>query len=95
MLQKLADFTLPLAVMLLTLSLPGNVVAGPPEKMSSKMTFDTVADGLRKYQKEKDEEKRSEWLEKVGIRQVTHGLQSPWVRPLVSTTRFMEWRATC
>jgi hypothetical protein len=45
--------------------LPGKVVAGPPEKASGTMTFDRVADGLRKYRAEKDEGKRSEWLRRL------------------------------
>ena len=63
--RKLADFVLPLTVMLLALTLPGNAVAGPPEKIHEKLVFDEVADGLRKYRKETDPEKRMERLEKL------------------------------
>jgi hypothetical protein len=47
-----------LVFVVLALVLPGQAVAGPPEGMSGKMVFDEVADGLRKYRKEEDEEKR-------------------------------------
>ena len=50
---------------LLVLAQPGKSVAGPPEKISGKLVFDEVADGLRKYRKEKDEKKRVKWLEKL------------------------------
>jgi hypothetical protein len=59
--RRFARFALLLVVSLALLS-PGNVVAGPPEKISGKLIFDEVADGLRKYRKEKDEEKRINWL---------------------------------
>jgi hypothetical protein len=52
-------------LVLLTLVLPGWAVAGPPEWPSGKMAFDTVADGLRKYRKEKDEERRVWWLHRL------------------------------
>ena len=55
--QKLADFTLPLAVILLAPSLPVKSVARPPEGVSGKIVLDEVADGLRRYQAEKDEGK--------------------------------------
>lgn len=54
-----------LAVPMMLLALPGNAVAGPPEGVSGRMVFDEVADGLRKYRKEKDPEKRIGWLEKL------------------------------
>ncbi len=54
-------------LMLATLALlsPGRAVAGPPEGVSGKMTFDEVADALRKYRKETDEGKRMGWLWKL------------------------------
>jgi hypothetical protein len=54
------------ALMLLSLALPSRTVAGPPEGVSGKMTFDNVADGLRKYHKEKDDGKRLAWLRRLG-----------------------------
>jgi hypothetical protein len=39
--------------------------AGPPEGMSGRMALDEVADGLRKYQKEKDAKRRRAWLERL------------------------------
>jgi hypothetical protein len=55
------------AVLLAALALlpPVKALAGPPEGPSGKMAFDTVADGLRKYHKEKDPEKHIRWLEKL------------------------------
>ena len=40
--------------------------AGPPEEVSGRMAFDEVADGLRKYHKETDPEKRLAWLQTLG-----------------------------
>ena len=40
--------------------------AGPPEGVSGRMAFDEVADGLRKYHKETDPEKRLAWLQTLG-----------------------------
>jgi hypothetical protein len=51
------------AALLAVLALPlHQAVAGPPEQVPGKMVFDVVADGLRKYRKETDEEKRIKWL---------------------------------
>jgi hypothetical protein len=52
-------------LMLLVLVLPGRAVAGPPEGVSGKMVLDGVADGLRRYQKETDPEKRMGWLRRL------------------------------
>ena len=60
--RKLADFPLPLAVMLLALLLPGNAVAGPPQGLSGKMVLDEVADGLQRYRIAKDTGARMRWL---------------------------------
>ena len=49
----------------LALSLPGEAIAGPPEGISGRMVFDEVGDGLKKYQKEKDEGKRVKWLRRL------------------------------
>jgi hypothetical protein len=70
--RKLADFILPLTVVLLTLSLPRNSVAGPPDPPSGAMKFDTVADGLRKYHKETDGQKRVNWLTRLAA---THDIR--------------------
>jgi hypothetical protein len=43
----------------------GKVAAGPPEAVSGRMVFDEVADGLRKFHKETNTEKRIRWLEKL------------------------------
>ena len=61
--RTFAGFVLLLAM--LALALPGRAVAGPPEGVSGKMMFDEVADGLRKYRKKKDVEKRYKMLEKL------------------------------
>jgi hypothetical protein len=56
------------AVMLLAvlaLLSPKEVVATPPQKVSGAMTFDTVADGLRKYHKETNVQRRVDWLTKL------------------------------
>jgi hypothetical protein len=42
---------------LLTL-LPGQSAATPPEGVSGQMVLDEVADGLRRFRREKDEKKR-------------------------------------
>jgi hypothetical protein len=52
-------------VLLLTLSLPGNAVAGPPEPTKGAMNLDKIADGLRQYQQSKAENKRVEWLKRL------------------------------
>ena len=44
---------------LLVLALPDKALAGPPERVSGKMVLDEVVDGLRKYRKEKDPERRA------------------------------------
>jgi hypothetical protein len=49
----------------LALLSPGKAVAGPPEGVSGKMVFDEVADGLRKYRKETDPEKRFRRLDQL------------------------------
>ena len=58
----------PLTVVLLLAVLavvsPAKAVAGPPEKVCGAMTFDIVADGLRKYHKETDHDRRVRWLRK-------------------------------
>jgi len=54
-----------IAAVLLLLFALGQAVAGPPEKSSAKMVLDEVADGLRKYRKEQDTEKRIRWLKKL------------------------------
>ena len=43
----------------------GQAVAGPPEKASGKMVLDEVADGLRKYRKETNPDKRIHRLEQL------------------------------
>jgi hypothetical protein len=50
----------------LALLSPMEVVAGPPQGVKGAMTFDAVADGLRKYAKETDQAKRIRWLERLG-----------------------------
>jgi hypothetical protein len=50
----------------LALLSPGRAVAGPSEVVSGKMEFDEVAEGLRKYHKEKDPKKRLAWLQRLG-----------------------------
>jgi hypothetical protein len=62
MLRTFAGVVLLLA--LLVLLSPGKGVAGPPAGSSGKMV-DEVADGLRRYRMEKDEEKRWAWLERL------------------------------
>ena len=54
-----------LAVVVLLLAQPGKTVAGPPEKISGKLVFDEVEDGLRKYRAEKDWKKRIELLKRL------------------------------
>jgi hypothetical protein len=51
-----------LAVFLL---LPAPVFAGPPEGVSGKMVLDEVGDGLRKYWKETDPDRRATWLRRL------------------------------
>jgi hypothetical protein len=50
----------------LLLLLPGQTLAGPPEGVSGRVMFDEVADGLRKYRKETDPERRLAWLQTLG-----------------------------
>jgi hypothetical protein len=57
--------TYALLPLLALLVLPAQVVAGLPEGASRKTVLDEVEDGLRKYRKEKDEEKRYRLLEKL------------------------------
>ena len=45
-------------LLVLALAMPGKALAGPPEGVSGKMVLDVVADGLRKYEREKDGRKR-------------------------------------
>jgi hypothetical protein len=44
---------------------PGEALAGPPEGASGKMAFDRVADGLRKYRKAADVDRRIGWLDRL------------------------------
>jgi hypothetical protein len=46
------------ALALLALPTTAPAVAGPPEGVSSGMVFDKATDGLRKYEKETDKDKR-------------------------------------
>jgi hypothetical protein len=57
-------FAVPLTLALLP-GLAPRIVAGPPDGASGNMVLDEVADGLRKYRKEKDPEKRAAWLERL------------------------------
>jgi hypothetical protein len=57
--------SLPLFVAL-ALPSPGRAFSGPPEEVSGKMEFDEVAEGQRKYHKEKDPKKRLAWLQTLG-----------------------------
>jgi hypothetical protein len=55
-----------LAVAGLCLMLLGpTCLAGPPGGPSGAMMLDKVADGLSKYRREKDPDKRIEWLKKL------------------------------
>src|SRR5690242_17479371 len=40
-------------------------LAGPPDAPSGRLALDEVADGLRKYHKEKNRAKRLEWLRRL------------------------------
>jgi hypothetical protein len=62
--RKTFAAVLPFLAVLALLS-PGMAVAGPPEGVSGKMVYDEVADGLRKYRKEKDCQKRLQWMVKL------------------------------
>jgi hypothetical protein len=55
------------AVLLAALALlpPGKAVAGPPDGASGKMVLDEVADGLRKYRKEEDLDRRFKALNRL------------------------------
>jgi len=55
--------TLPTLLVLLVLA--PVTPAGPPGRVSGRMAFDEVSEGLRKYRAEKDPEKRVRWLEKL------------------------------
>jgi hypothetical protein len=52
-----------LMLVLLAVLTPTNAIAGPPEGVSGRIVLDDVADGLRRYRKEKDPEKGLLWLE--------------------------------
>ncbi len=54
-------------LMLATLAVltPVKAVAGPPEGASGKMVLDTVADSLRKYRKEEDNDRRFKALTRL------------------------------
>jgi hypothetical protein len=53
------------AVPFVAQALTGQALAGPPEGASGKMVFDEVADGLRKYRKEKDAGKRCRLMDRL------------------------------
>ena len=55
-----------LALPLLALVVAAPAAAGPPERVSGRIALDEVADGLRKYHKETDPEKRLAWLQTLG-----------------------------
>jgi hypothetical protein len=44
---------------------PSQALAGPPEVVSGRIVLDKVMDGLRRYRRETDPEKRIRWLEKL------------------------------
>jgi len=54
-----------LLLVALVLSSPGQVAAGPPERVPAKLALDTVANGLRKYRKETDAKERIQWLKRL------------------------------
>src|SRR5262249_57594024 len=56
---RLAGLSLPLLALLAA----APPAARPPHGGSGRMAFDEVADGLRKYHKEPDPEKRLAWLQ--------------------------------
>jgi hypothetical protein len=58
-----APLALPLLALLGTVP---PAAADPPEGVSGRMVFDEVADGLRKYRKEADPQKRLRWMVKLG-----------------------------
>jgi hypothetical protein len=60
--KPIATIALPLLAALAVVTPSG---AGPPERPSGRMMFDEVADGLRQYRKEQDEEKRIAWLRRL------------------------------
>jgi hypothetical protein len=62
--RKTLATLLPLLAALAVLS-PRKALAGPPERVSEKMAFDEVADGLRKYRQETDHDRRVRWLRKL------------------------------
>jgi hypothetical protein len=41
------------------------ILASPPARHSGRMSFDGMADGLRKYAKETDDKKPIAWLKKL------------------------------
>ena len=57
--------TLPPALAALALLMPPPAVGRPPEGVSGRMVFDQVADALRRYQRETDDDKRIAWLERL------------------------------
>jgi hypothetical protein len=56
---------LPTAILALLALVPAPAFAGPPERPSARMTFDEVADGLRKYRRQADVDRRIGWLERL------------------------------
>jgi hypothetical protein len=60
--KPVATVALPLLAALAVMAPSG---AGPPERPSGRMAFDAVADGLRRYAQETDDNKRIAWLEKL------------------------------
>jgi hypothetical protein len=63
--KTFAAFVVPLLLAALALLAPGKVVAGPPDGPSGRMVLDEVSEGLRKYRKAKDVEKRIDLLWKL------------------------------
>jgi hypothetical protein len=59
-------FVLPMVFALSLLLMPTKAVADLPEDGSGQMVVDEVCEAIRQYQKEKDEEKRSARLIKLG-----------------------------
>jgi hypothetical protein len=59
-----AEVVLPLLAFFV-LSPTRGVVAAPPDERSSALKLDKVADGLRRYQQQKSDAKRVEWLKRL------------------------------
>ncbi len=57
--------TLSVLVLVVTLVPVRPVVAGPPAGVSGKLVLDEVADGLRKYGREKDLARRAQLLQRL------------------------------